>query len=161
MMVYDPGAHRWLNRDPIGEIGGLNLYSFAGNDPVIYVDPVGLNPVFDNPGNIPDLYGSLYSCHKDRNEHQNCPANEPKNEPSWKPDKFNWGNTDPKKGHIGNCYRSRTGKLGGAQCCYLNGKLNSSDPGSYDFISPGNSYWNPRTWGHIVVDVIPAIIWGN
>jgi RHS repeat-associated protein len=39
---YDPGLQRWINRDPIGEMGGLNLYGFVGNSPLIYVDPYGL-----------------------------------------------------------------------------------------------------------------------
>ena len=33
---------RWPSRDPIGEIGGLNLYGFVGNDGVNQVDPLGL-----------------------------------------------------------------------------------------------------------------------
>jgi RHS repeat-associated protein len=39
---YDPGAGRWLNRDPIGEEGGVNLYGMVGNDPVTQVDFLGL-----------------------------------------------------------------------------------------------------------------------
>ncbi|MDD4347947.1 MAG: RHS repeat-associated core domain-containing protein [Opitutales bacterium] len=31
---YDPTNGRWLNRDPIAEQGGLNLYGFVGNDAV-------------------------------------------------------------------------------------------------------------------------------
>src|SRR5262252_10346870 len=27
---YDPGLQRWVNRDPIAEAGGLNLYRFVG-----------------------------------------------------------------------------------------------------------------------------------
>ncbi len=44
---YDPNFQRWLNQDPIAENGGINLYRFVGNDPVNYVDPLGLegNPV--------------------------------------------------------------------------------------------------------------------
>jgi RHS repeat-associated protein len=38
---YSPGLHRWLNRDPIEENGGLNLYGFCKNDPVNYMDPKG------------------------------------------------------------------------------------------------------------------------
>ncbi len=40
---YDPETGRWLANDPIGISGGLNLYAFCGNDPVNYVDPMGLN----------------------------------------------------------------------------------------------------------------------
>ena len=39
---YDPNLQRWLNRDPIGEVGGINLYQFVGNDPINDVDPLGL-----------------------------------------------------------------------------------------------------------------------
>src|SRR5207249_11803613 len=31
---YDPSMQRWLNRDPILEYGGINLYGFVSNDPV-------------------------------------------------------------------------------------------------------------------------------
>ncbi|HCN28430.1 MAG TPA: hypothetical protein DIT64_06600 [Verrucomicrobiales bacterium] len=39
---YDPSMGRFLNRDPIGEAGGTNLYAFAGNDPVNRWDYLGL-----------------------------------------------------------------------------------------------------------------------
>jgi hypothetical protein len=28
---YDPNLQRWLARDSIGEVGGINLYQFVGN----------------------------------------------------------------------------------------------------------------------------------
>jgi len=39
---YDPMLQRWLNQDPLGEAGGINLYGFVGNDPVNRIDPFGL-----------------------------------------------------------------------------------------------------------------------
>ena len=45
---YAPSLHRWMNRDPIGERGGVNLYGFVGDTPTSSVDLLGLgygNPV--------------------------------------------------------------------------------------------------------------------
>jgi len=39
---YDPNLQRWINRDPIGEEGGINLYGSVGNDPLNGVDALGL-----------------------------------------------------------------------------------------------------------------------
>ncbi len=39
---YAPDTGRWLNRDPIAEEGGLNLYAFVANDPMNSMDPWGL-----------------------------------------------------------------------------------------------------------------------
>ena len=38
---YDPPTQRWLNRDPIGENGGFNLYALVNNNPIIRYDPDG------------------------------------------------------------------------------------------------------------------------
>jgi RHS repeat-associated protein len=39
---YNPVTGKWLSRDPIGELGGVNLYGMVGNDPNSYVDYFGL-----------------------------------------------------------------------------------------------------------------------
>ena len=44
---YDPGVQKWLNRDPIQERGGVNLYAFVANAPPNAVDQNGL---VGNPG---------------------------------------------------------------------------------------------------------------
>ena len=38
---YRPDLGRWLNRDPIEEEGGENLYAFCRNSPQLYVDVNG------------------------------------------------------------------------------------------------------------------------
>ena len=39
---YRPDHGRWLNRDPIEERGGANLYGFCANTPALYWDGYGL-----------------------------------------------------------------------------------------------------------------------
>jgi RHS repeat-associated protein len=40
--AYDPKIGRWLSRDPIRELGGLNLYGYVGGNPILWNDPDGL-----------------------------------------------------------------------------------------------------------------------
>ena len=39
---YEPNLQRWLNRDPVQEFGGLNLYTYVGNDALNEIDLLGL-----------------------------------------------------------------------------------------------------------------------
>jgi len=39
--AYDPVNARWISRDPIEEQGGVNLYDYAGNNPISGRDPLG------------------------------------------------------------------------------------------------------------------------
>jgi RHS repeat-associated protein len=51
---YDPMLGGFTQQDPIGLAGGLNLYGFAGGDPVNFSDPFGLCPSEDeNPADCP------------------------------------------------------------------------------------------------------------
>jgi RHS repeat-associated protein len=70
---YDPSAGRWLSPDPLGwgavnqaDPQSLDRYAYVENDPLSFVDPLGLNPIpcpggmgtsVDNEGNI-----TLNSC---------------------------------------------------------------------------------------------------
>ena len=47
--TYDQTSGRWLQEDPIGIAGGLNLYQYNGNDPVSNTDPFGLCDDPDDP----------------------------------------------------------------------------------------------------------------
>ena len=50
---YDPVTGRWPSRDPIGELGGINLYGMLANDTVNYWDVLGLaGPTEYHPVNI-------------------------------------------------------------------------------------------------------------
>jgi len=49
---YDPETGRWLSKDLIGIAGGLNLYVFCGNNPVNFVDPLGLEWFGDGTAGI-------------------------------------------------------------------------------------------------------------
>jgi hypothetical protein len=60
-------AGRWINRDPIREAGGLNLYAYVGANPIIKIDPYGLWEVFgfggggvQGPGPISPTGEGLY-----------------------------------------------------------------------------------------------------
>ena len=42
---YAPWLGRWINPDPAGTVDGLNLYRMVRNNPVIYIDADGLQPI--------------------------------------------------------------------------------------------------------------------
>ena len=54
---YDPHLRRFIETDPIGYAGGMNLYAYVGNSPLGFVDPLGLaghhympREIFENMG---------------------------------------------------------------------------------------------------------------
>jgi RHS repeat-associated protein len=45
---YDPTNGRWVTRDPIGYVGGVNLYGYVSGNPVNRGDPSGLSKSFSD-----------------------------------------------------------------------------------------------------------------
>lgn len=40
--IYDTGTGRFIQRDPIGYVDGMNLYAYVASNPMKFVDPLGL-----------------------------------------------------------------------------------------------------------------------
>jgi len=69
--VYDQNTGRWLQEDPIGVAGGLNLYQFNGNDPVTFTDPFGLSVCSDLREEIDNNAEQMKDYKKRYQEHIN------------------------------------------------------------------------------------------
>jgi RHS repeat-associated protein len=71
---YDPNLQRWLNRDPIGEKGGINLYAFVWNAPFDYLDSDGRaakgsgprKPGIGQPGYVTPLPPEFENCNENQ-----------------------------------------------------------------------------------------------
>jgi RHS repeat-associated protein len=46
---YDPEVGRFISEDPIGFEGGINLYAYASNNPILLIDPFGLRETSTYP----------------------------------------------------------------------------------------------------------------
>ncbi len=59
---YEPLLGRWLQRDPIQEAGGINLYDYVGNTPINAVDPFGLYIIIGVvPGTLGKTNGGTFT----------------------------------------------------------------------------------------------------
>jgi RHS repeat-associated protein len=71
--AYSPTMGRWLNRDPIEESGGQNLYGFLRNSTLSKIDPYGLEAfyftiiTFIPTDYVEDPFGALYKGDGDPN----------------------------------------------------------------------------------------------
>jgi RHS repeat-associated protein len=50
--AYDSRLGRFLQRDPLGEAEGPNLYPYVDNNPTTFVDPWGLLSLISTPGSL-------------------------------------------------------------------------------------------------------------
>ncbi|WP_225308609.1 golvesin C-terminal-like domain-containing protein [Hypericibacter terrae] len=53
---YDPTLGRYIQADPIGFVGGINIYAYAGGNPVLWVDEWGLETIFEYLTGLDDSY---------------------------------------------------------------------------------------------------------
>ena len=60
MRNYDSSAGRFIQPDPIGFFGGPNFYAYTGNNPVYFVDPLGLDAI-DVAANYAAGFGDMLS----------------------------------------------------------------------------------------------------
>lgn len=57
---YSPGVGRYLQTDPIGIDGGVNVFVYAEENPVKLNDPTGQQAVLPGPGGIPFQFRVLH-----------------------------------------------------------------------------------------------------
>jgi RHS repeat-associated protein len=73
--AYDPDLGRWLNRDPMGENGGINLYAYVSNRLATKIDPLGLQSPSPNlPGPVP---GPAPTPNRPSGPSCDCPPRQP------------------------------------------------------------------------------------
>jgi len=59
--AYDANLGRWINRDPIGESGGINLYAYVNNSTINLTDPYGTD---GKDPNYPNCITDFKECAK-------------------------------------------------------------------------------------------------
>jgi RHS repeat-associated protein len=123
---HSPALQRFVSEDPLGFQGGLNFYSYVGNNSVNFIDPTGLDP---NP------VGGGHACTRN-NEPTICVTNWTPYDPGWvffqpdppDPPATGGGTTEAGPGGFGHiwgvhtehttCYRATAQPIFG-QCDYI------------------------------------------
>ena len=157
MRWYDPETGRWLSKDPIGLSGGLNLYAFCGNSPILHADPCGASWWEDNIV-APITEGIL--AHWYRNEGLNDPYLLPESPEAAK--KRNWELLSPAKSVYHNMNGGKNQKYvspdGHLEAVYDQCGELVTDPynmGTYNIYGPDDKL------GHFVFDMMPYYLIGN
>jgi hypothetical protein len=143
---------RWLNRDPILYDGGDNLYGYVHANPVMNVDPLGLE-VDGSWGSALPFFPSEDE-HMNRNQHNKCPKKEPKlgcTDSGWKYDKK----------------RGKWRHERGWECKYLANGKPAPDNGlnqTFNFgggNDPGFMPFSGGNWQHFWQDWLPSYHYGH
>lgn len=94
---YHPGMQRWPNRDPFGELGGINLYQHCRNATPNCIDPLGLRAganVIDHTQVITLPNGEVITYHPQHGNSWAAGGNSPGPFPSLPPGVSQCGSTN-------------------------------------------------------------------
>ena len=155
---YDPDTGRYITADPIGLAGGINLYAYTGNNPVNWIDPLGLFSylVADHYRTAVDAARNL---HNNRNQY-NKKVDDKTVKESWDrkvPAYYHQHGTGNEE-HIK--FVSPVDPDGeSSEAIFTKDFIPVEDPvngPTYNFADPRND-----PWGHFGKDMLPYYIWGN
>lgn len=152
---YDNRTGKFTTTDPIGFGGGPNQYRYVDNNPINYIDPTGQITLPFTPR------------HRNRNQYNKIPSNEPKYDPQkggyYDTEGNKWIFQENNPFHGDNRTYVGTGPNFGSQSTYdQNGNPINSGPnqGTFDYSPPtyfDNGWPNPLSWpGHFFEDMFPG-----
>jgi hypothetical protein len=85
-------TQRWLNRDPLGEEGDLNLFRFSYNNPLTFVDPDGEDAITIGPVTLPIPFTTPWYEQYPQGEHERQHRKDWRNGmPPWKKEQRGFG----------------------------------------------------------------------
>jgi uncharacterized protein RhaS with RHS repeats len=74
---YDPSIGRYISADPVGQVVGSNVYAYVLNNPMYWIDPLGLKftvTVTDSGGRNGPTYGGTATVATDHGTSVTVPA---------------------------------------------------------------------------------------